>query len=115
MEELLHEVSFVPFFEPITADYEEGTARIVELHDGSHITLRKLDRDFDPRNKAESLRLLLETRERSEFLTGLLYVDPKKPDFTKLLDLPEEPLAQLASDRVRPAPAALEEIMDSLR
>ena len=36
-EELLHEISFVPFFEQITVDYTEGEARDVELHDGSHI------------------------------------------------------------------------------
>jgi 2-oxoglutarate ferredoxin oxidoreductase subunit beta len=113
-EELLHEVSFVPFFEPITVDYGEGVAEVVELHDGSHITLRKLERDFDPRNKVSSLCMLLESRQKGEFLTGLLYVEPEKPDFTALLNMPEEPLAQLAQDRVRPARAALEEIMESL-
>src|SRR5512147_2539742 len=39
MEELIHEVNFVPFYEPISADYSEGTTKVVELHDGSHITL----------------------------------------------------------------------------
>jgi len=114
-EELLHEASFVPFFEPITVDYGEGVAEVVELHDGSHIILRKLERDFDPRNKVSSLCMLLESREKGEFLTGLLYVEPEKPDFTALLNMPEEPLAQLAPDRVRPARAALEAIMESLR
>jgi 2-oxoglutarate ferredoxin oxidoreductase subunit beta len=114
-EELLHEVSFVPFFEPITVDYEEGTTRVVEMHDGSHITLKKLARDFDPTKKVESLRLLIESREKGEFLTGLLYVEPDKPDFTALLDLPDEPLATLPPARVRPPRAALEEIMQSLR
>jgi 2-oxoglutarate ferredoxin oxidoreductase subunit beta len=114
-EELLHEVSFVPFYEPITADYEAGTFTVVELHDGSHITLRKLARDFNPGARVESLRVLLESREKGEFLTGLFFVDPKKPDFTELLNLPEEPLAQLAPERVRPGRAALEQIMESLR
>jgi 2-oxoglutarate ferredoxin oxidoreductase subunit beta len=114
-EELLHEVSFIPFYEPITVDYDEGVTKVVELHDGSHITLRKLERDFDPRNKLQSLHVILESTERREFLTGLLYVDPKKPDFTELLNLPEEPLARLAPEEVRPSRAALQEIMESLR
>jgi 2-oxoglutarate ferredoxin oxidoreductase subunit beta len=114
-EELLHEVSFVPFYDPITVDYDEGAARVVELHDGSHITLRKLERDFDPQNRIESLRVLLEAREKGEFLTGLLYVDPAKPDFTEILNMTDEPLALLPAERTRPARWALEEIMDSLR
>jgi 2-oxoglutarate ferredoxin oxidoreductase subunit beta len=114
-EELLHEVSFIPFYEPITIDYDEGGVKVVEMHDGSHITLRKLERDFDPRNKLQSLRVLLESTERREFLTGLLFVDPTKPDFTELLGLPEVPLAQLTPEQVRPSRAALQEIMESLR
>ncbi|MBP1595047.1 MAG: 2-oxoglutarate oxidoreductase, beta subunit [Acidobacteria bacterium] len=114
-EELLHEVGFVPFFEQITVEYEAGTARVVQMHDGSHITLRKLERDFNPQNKLESLRLLQEAGEKGEFLTGLLFVDPRKPDFTELLNLPDDPLATLPADQVRPGPEALEEIMESLR
>ncbi len=103
-EELLHEVSFIPFFEQISVDYEEGATKSVELHDGSHITLRKLGRDFDPRNLVEALRVLHESREKEEFVTGLLYVDPKKPDFTELLDMPDEPLAQLPAEHHPPVP-----------
>jgi 2-oxoglutarate ferredoxin oxidoreductase subunit beta len=114
-DELLHEVSFIPFYEQITVDYEEGATRSVELHDGSHIMLRKLGRDFDPRNLVESLRVLHESREKGEFVTGLLYVDPKKPDFTELLDMPDKPLAQLPAELIRPSRAALAEIMDFLR
>jgi 2-oxoglutarate ferredoxin oxidoreductase subunit beta len=114
-EELLHEVSFVPFYEPITADYEQGTVKVIELHDGSHITLRKLERDYDPSNRAESLRMLLESRDKDEFLTGLLFVDPKKPDLTELLNMPEQPLAQLEPERVRPGRQAFAEIMKSLQ
>ena len=47
-EELLHEISFVPFFEQISVDYKEGETKDVELHDGSHIRLRKTDHDYDP-------------------------------------------------------------------
>src|SRR2546430_13441859 len=45
-EELLHEIDFVPFYEQITVDYDEGTTKVVEMHDGSHIVLKKLERDF---------------------------------------------------------------------
>ena len=54
-EEPLSDLSFVPYFEDIAIEHEEGTTREVALHDGSRIVLKKLDRDYDPTNKAEAL------------------------------------------------------------
>lgn len=114
-EELLHEISYVPYYEQITVDYEEGTTQVVELHDGSHITLKKLEREFNPLNKAETLRLLRTSHEKGEFLTGLLYIDPARPDLTEVLGMHDESLATLAPERVRPSRQALDEINESLR
>ena len=100
-EEMLHEIGFVPYFEPITVEYEEGTSKVVEMHDGSHIVLKKLERDFNPMNKAEALQLIRQSNTQGEFLTGLLYVDPVKPDFTELLGMHDEPLATLPAEKVR--------------
>jgi 2-oxoglutarate ferredoxin oxidoreductase subunit beta len=114
-EELLHEISFVPAYEQITVDYEEGSTTVVEMHDGSHIILKKLERDFNPLNKAETLRLLRDSNTKGEFLTGLLYIDPAKPDLTEALNMHDEPLATLPAELLRPSPQALEEINESLR
>jgi 2-oxoglutarate ferredoxin oxidoreductase subunit beta len=114
-EELLHEIGFVPSYEQITVEYDEGTTKVVEMHDGSHIVLKKLERDFNPMNKAESLRLLRDSNAKGEFLTGLFYIDPVKPDFNSLLNMHDEPLATLPASKVRPSREALEEIMESLR
>ncbi|HYK88387.1 MAG TPA: 2-oxoacid:ferredoxin oxidoreductase subunit beta [Acidobacteriota bacterium] len=114
-EELLHEINFVPFYEQITVDYEAGLTKIVELHDGSHITLKKLERDYNPTNKPEALRQIRDADAHGEFLTGLIYVDPAKQDFTETLNMHDDPLATLAPERVRPSREALEEIMESLR
>jgi 2-oxoglutarate ferredoxin oxidoreductase subunit beta len=114
-EELLHEIGFVPYYEPITVDYPEGTTKVVEMHDGSHIVLKKLERDFNPMNKSDTLRLLRAANENGEFLTGLLYVDPVKPDFCSLLNMHDDALATLPAAKTRPSREALEEIMESLR
>ncbi len=114
-EELLHDISYVPAYEQITVDYPEGATQTIELHDGSHLVLKKLERDFDPRNKAETLRLLRAANDKGEFLTGLLYADKTRPDLIELLNLDDEPLATLPAERVRPSPQALEEINESLR
>src|SRR6266550_4610580 len=41
-DEPLGEISFVPFFEDITIEYDPGTTREVELHDGSKLYLKKV-------------------------------------------------------------------------
>ena len=113
-EELLHEISFVPFFEQITVDYKEGEVKEVEMHDGSKIRLRKADIDFDPTNKAEALSMLRRCYDSGEFFTGLIYVNEEKPDFLTQLNMVEEPLATLPQERVQPTAEDLKEIMAEL-
>ncbi|RPJ83365.1 MAG: 2-oxoacid:ferredoxin oxidoreductase subunit beta, partial [Acidobacteria bacterium] len=114
-EEPLSEISFVPFFEDMSVDYEPGTTQAVPMHDGSKLYLKKLEQDYDPTDKVKALQVLHESARRGEFATGLIYVEPDKPDFLTLLNLVEEPLAELPAESVRPPRQALEEIMESLR
>jgi 2-oxoglutarate ferredoxin oxidoreductase subunit beta len=114
-EEALGEVSFVPFFEDITIEYEPGTTKEVKMHDGSRLYLKKVAEDYDPTDKLAAIRLLHETTRRGEFATGILYVEPDKEDFLSMLDLVDEPLATLPLERIRPGRQALDEVMDSLR
>src|SRR6187399_717520 len=111
----LEEVSFVPFFEDISVDYEPGSSQEVTMHDGSKLYLRKLEEGYDPTDKIAALRRLHETARRGEFATGLVYIEPDRDDFLTQLNVVDEPLASLPLDRVRPSRAALEEIMESLR
>jgi 2-oxoglutarate/2-oxoacid ferredoxin oxidoreductase subunit beta len=114
-DEPLGEITFVPFFEDITVDYDPGSTTNVKMHDGSHLLLRKVAEDYDPSDKMSALRLLHETTRRGEFATGILYIEPEKDDFIDTLNLVEEPLAFLPQDRVRPPKAVLDQLMDSLR
>src|SRR5438874_2949649 len=110
-EELLHEISYVPFFEQINVDYAEGEAKDVELHDGSHIRLRKADKGYDPTNKGEALNTLRRCQDSNEFLTGLIYINEEKPDFLSLLNMTSDPLATLPQERTQPSENDLKEIM----
>src|SRR4030095_4237391 len=112
-EELLHEISFVPFFEQITVDYAAGEVKDVELHDGSHIRLRKADKGYDPTNKTEALNTLRRCQDSNEFLTGLIYINEQKPDFLSLLNVADEPLATLPQERTQPNAQDLKENMDT--
>ena len=109
------EIDFVPFFEDISVDYEPGTTQEVEMHDGSRLYLKKLEDDFNPLDKRQALSVLQETRERGEFATGLLYVEPQKEDFLGVLNMVDEPLATLPQERVRLSREAFGGLIDSLR
>jgi 2-oxoglutarate ferredoxin oxidoreductase subunit beta len=114
-DEPLGDISFVPFFEDISIEYDPGTTKQVELHDGSKLYLKKVAEDYDPADKLAAIKLLHETARRGEFATGILYIEPDKDDFVSLLNLVDEPLATLPLERVRPPRAALDEVMESLR
>jgi 2-oxoglutarate ferredoxin oxidoreductase subunit beta len=111
----LGELDFVPYFEEIDVDYEAGTTHEVALHDGSKLYLTKLAEDYDPRDKMQAFSVLQETKSRGTFATGLIYVEPTKPDFIEMLNLVDEPLATLPQERVRPPEPVLEAIMNDLR
>src|SRR5499426_2907161 len=111
----VEDVTFVPFFEDITIEYEPGTAQEVKLHDGSRLVLKKLEEDYDPTDKIGALKRLHESARRGEFATGLIYIEPDRDDFLTLLNVVDEPLATLPLERIRPGREALEEIMEGLR
>jgi 2-oxoglutarate ferredoxin oxidoreductase subunit beta len=113
-EEAITEVGFVPSFEDIAVDYDPGTTYDVEMHDGSHLRLRKLHEDYDPSNRITAVKALMESHERGEVLTGIFYIDPKKPNFIDLLNIVDEPLGQLSPARTRPGKPVLDEIMARL-
>ena len=114
-DEPLGEVSFVPFFEDISVDYDPGTTTEVRMHDGSRLYLKKVAEDYDPTDSLKAIRMIKETASRGEFATGILYIESDKPDFLSLLNVVDEPLATLPLERVRPGREALEEIMAGLR
>jgi len=111
----IQEIGFVPYYEDITVDYDPGTTQDIELHDGSHIRLKKLRTDYDATDKAMALALCQESQQKQEFLTGLIYVEPSKKDFLELSGLGSVPIVSLPDERLRPGRKALEEIIESLK
>ncbi|MGD0500384.1 MAG: 2-oxoacid:ferredoxin oxidoreductase subunit beta [Bryobacteraceae bacterium] len=114
-EEPLHELDFVPFFEDISVEIPEGEVRDVQMHDGSHLRIRKLGRDFDPTNRFAALVALEEAEAKGEVLTGVFYVNTAKPTFVELLHMVDDPVATLPQSRVRPPKSVLDQVMEELR
>ena len=113
-DEPVADVSFIPFFEDITVDYDPGTTTSITMHDGSQLLLRKLTTDYDPTNKGAALHMLTESHDKGEIVTGLFYVDPERPNFIDLLNVMDEPLATLPESKVRPPKEVLDQVMESL-
>jgi 2-oxoglutarate ferredoxin oxidoreductase subunit beta len=105
----------VPVFEEIEVDYEPGEGFEATMHDGSHLLLRKLEKDYDPSSRVTALRRLAEATERQEVLTGVFYIDPAAPDFLELLHMTDQPLATLPAELTRPPREALGRAMEELR
>ena len=114
-ETVLQELDFVPHFEDIAVEIPEGGVMDVLMHDGSHLRIRKLGRDFDPSNRLASLVLMEEAEANDEVLTGVLYVNTSKPTFLEQLNMVDEPIGTLPQSRTRPSRAVLEQVMEELR
>ncbi len=106
----LHDLDFIPHFENIEVDYEEGTDHQVTLHDGSHITLHKLRERYEPTNKENALKAIHGSVAEGKFLTGLIYYDGESPDLATAMDLCDTPLASLGQDELQPSAKLLDEI-----
>jgi len=89
-DEEIHDVSFIPYFEEIAIDYEPGTTVSVEMHDGSHLLLKKLGEDYNPTDRIAAIQMVEESRGRGQLVTGLLYIDESMPDFATTEHLPAE-------------------------
>jgi 2-oxoglutarate ferredoxin oxidoreductase subunit beta len=114
-EEPLQEINFIPAFENISVEYDPGTTLEVEMHDGSKLRLRKLEEDYDPKNKIRAITRLNEAKEKGEMLTGVLYVNTQTPTFLDMLNITDEPLATLPASVVRPGPEMLQQVMEEMR
>jgi len=114
-DEILNELDFVPYYDDISVEIEDGEVKEVELHDGSKLRIKKLGRDYDPSNKFDALKAMDEAEKKGEVLTGVFYVDTKKPNFMEMLNMEDVPLATLPEAKVRPPKEVLDQVMEELR
>jgi len=106
---------FVPPSKEIRARYNEGEAMPVELHDGSKIILRKVDKQFDPTDKATAWMYLEQQRLAGEIVTGLLYLDEGQQDMHAVNQLVSQPLNSVSFDKLCPGNDALQTLQNRFR
>ena len=107
----LHDIAYVPRRKAIMLDeFKEGEIKEVIMHDGSMVILKKLEKDYDPTDKWQALKIMEEAERNNWFVTGLIYVDPEQPSLYDYMALTEEPMNRVRSEDLRPAPETLEKI-----
>ncbi|MEO5630154.1 MAG: 2-oxoacid:ferredoxin oxidoreductase subunit beta [Thermomonas sp.] len=99
----------------IAVQYDQGELLEVAQHDGSMLRLRKLDQDYDPRDRIHAMNLLQRRQAQGEVVTGLLYVDPDAEDLHGHLNTISGPLNGLDEAALNPGDAILDKINASLR
>jgi len=109
------DADFVPPAEEIKTAYDEGSAMPVELHDGSKIVFRKVDKDYDPTSRAAAFSFLRDSVNAGEIITGLLYIDSETGDMHDLSGSVEQPLSKIPYEELNPGKDALAKVMDRFR
>ena len=110
-EDPIHELEFVPARDEITIeDFEKGTIREVTLHDGSIIILKKLDKNYDPTNRNEAMRMMEDAVRDNCLVTGLIYVNTETKNLVEMCNLVDTPLNRYPSSQLRPSKETLKDI-----
>jgi 2-oxoglutarate ferredoxin oxidoreductase subunit beta len=112
-QEPLHDFTFVPVEEEIILDedFPAGSTYTVTMHDGAKIVLKKLNRDYDPTDRWNAMRVVEESYEEEVLLTGLVYVDTERPSLVDLYNLPkDQPLNRMTDNQLRPSKKSLDQV-----
>jgi len=113
--EAVNRLDFMSSRMPIEVDYQPGTVEVVEQHDGSKLTLRKLAADYEPTDRTAALGFLQHHAAKGTIVTGLLYVDEDAADLHAHLHTVDTPLNTLSERELSPGQAALDKFNASLR
>jgi 2-oxoglutarate ferredoxin oxidoreductase subunit beta len=111
-EEPLHDITYVAPRNEIILEQEmsEGEIREVSMHDGSVVILKNLEKDYNPTDRFEAIRVLAESHQNNWLVTGLLYIEENKPSLTDIYDLVDTPLNRLQEADLRPSPVMMDKI-----
>lgn len=109
------DADFVPIHKEITTEYAAGAATRVRMHDGSTLSLRKIDEDYDPTDRDRAYAYIRERQSAGETVTGLLYVSPDSQDMVDQNGLCTTPLTRTPFEQLCPGSAELENLQRRFR
>jgi len=106
---------FVPEKKEIKTSYEKGTGTDIKMHDGTFIRLEKLAANRDPYDRLAAMNALQNSRNKSEILTGLLYVEPQSTDLHHTIQTSDRALNSLEQHELCPGAMALADFNQGFR
>ncbi len=113
--EVVNRLDFIPKRETIETNQAPGMVQSIQLHDGSVVSLARVDERYDPTDKGGALAHIADHQARGEIVTGLLYVNEHAEDLHEHLNTVEQPFNSLDVADLMPGPQVLASINASLR
>jgi 2-oxoglutarate ferredoxin oxidoreductase subunit beta len=113
--EAVNRLDFISGRAPIKVDYDPGTTKVVEQHDGSRLVLKKVAADYDANDRIGAMNFLAQHAAKGQIVTGLIFLDPEPEDLHKHFNTVDAPLNSLSEKELCPGSAALDKINASLR
>jgi len=108
-------VDFVPLRREITMPPGDGALREVRMHDGSVVTFRKLDENYDPTDRDRAYSYLREHQNKGQVVTGLLYMSEQSKDLHDINKTVKQPLTTVPYEQLTPGAAALAKLQKRYR
>lgn len=106
---------FVAPAEEIKVAYDDGEMIPIELHDGSRILLRKIDKQYNNTNRGAAIDFIRARQREGEVTTGLLFIDSSDPDMHRINSTVSTPLNELEFESLCPGRDGLRDLMQSYR
>jgi 2-oxoglutarate ferredoxin oxidoreductase subunit beta len=113
--EVMNRLDVITGRAPINVDYAPGALEIVEQHDGSRISLRKIAQDYDIHDRHAAMNHLMERGAAGEIATGLLFVESGAEDLHAHVHSVDVPLNSLGDTELCPGSKTLDKINAGLR
>jgi 2-oxoglutarate ferredoxin oxidoreductase subunit beta len=109
------EVDFVPLRKEITMPAGDGATREVRMHDGSVVTFRRVDDNYDPTDRDKTYNYLREHQNKGQVVTGLLYINEQSKDLHDVNKTAPGPLTTVPYEQLTPGAAALAKLQKRYR
>ncbi|HEX8944723.1 MAG TPA: thiamine pyrophosphate-dependent enzyme, partial [Gemmatimonadaceae bacterium] len=108
-------VDFVPLRREIAAEVPDESVVSVTMHDGSVVRFRKVDSNYNSRDRDAAYAYLRVRQRLGEVVTGLLYIDEDAADMHAVSGTIDRPLIDVPFEELCPGSGALAELMAEYR
>jgi 2-oxoglutarate ferredoxin oxidoreductase subunit beta len=102
---------YIPPRQEISVSYGEGEVLPVQMHDGSRMLLRKLNRDYDPTHRGKAFEYLRTRLREGEHVTGLIFVAESTQDMHEMSATVPTPLNEVPYEKLHPGADGLAKVL----